>query len=107
MSIFIVVSNSPPERAREIARALITGRYAACVNIIPKVQSVYTWDGALWEDEESTLLIKVSSERLDRCVEALVELHPYDVPEVISMLIDERGAHLPYLDWVRAQCREP
>ena len=54
----VVLCNAPPDDALRIARALVERRLAACVNVVPGVVSVYRWEGALHEDQESTLLVK-------------------------------------------------
>ena len=104
MMIHLLISNSPPDRAKDLAHALVKRRLAACVNIIPHVQSVYEWDGELCEELESTLLIKVSSEQREMCRNVLTELHPYDVPEVICIAVDDKGSLPAYLNWVAQQC---
>ena len=94
----LVLCNCPPEHADRLARALIERRLAACVNALPGVVSTYRWTGEVCVEGETTLLIKTRSDRLEELTEVLVELHPYDVPEVIALPILE--GHQPYLDWV-------
>jgi periplasmic divalent cation tolerance protein len=94
----VVLCNCPPDVAGEIAKAVVERRLAACVNAIPGVVSTYLWEGKLCVDEETTLLIKTRVELIDELCDALVELHPHDVPEVIALPILE--GHKPYLDWV-------
>lgn len=94
----LVLCNCPPEHADRLARALIERRLAACVNALPGVVSTYRWKGEVCVEGETTLLIKTRSDRLEELTEVLVELHPYDVPEVIALPILE--GHQPYLDWV-------
>ena len=102
--IYLLISNTPPDQAKGLAQALVKRRLAACVNIIPQIQSIYEWDGELCEEQESTLLIKVSSEHRDMCCKVLAELHPYDVPEVICIAVEEVGSLPDYLSWVVKQC---
>lgn len=82
----------------KIARALVEDRLAACVNIIPGLTSVYRWQGGLEEDEEVQLLIKTRSRLVDRVTEKVNGLHPYDLPEVISLAVE--GGSAAYLNWV-------
>ncbi len=100
----VVLCNCPPEAAPTIARALVDRRLAACVNLIPNVRSVYRWQGEICDDAETTLLIKsaVDPAKLEA---AIAELHPYDVPEILALEIDETHSHAPYLEWVRAMTR--
>lgn len=87
--------------ARRIAEALVGERLAACVNQLPGVRSTYRWQEAVHTDNEELLLIKTTGDRLAALELRLLELHPYEVPELIAVPV-ERG-HQPYLDWVRQQ----
>jgi periplasmic divalent cation tolerance protein len=83
---------------KPLARELVEARLAACVNIIPAVQSVYRWEGKVAEEGEQLLLIKTVDERLDELQAKLFERHPYEVPEFAVMTIDEiRGAWREWL----------
>ena len=86
------------EDAERIARALVERRLAACVNVVPGVVSVYRWKGEVCRDEELLLVIKTRAERLPALREALVALHPYEVPELVALPIE--SGHPPYLDWL-------
>ena len=94
----VVLCNVPPDSAAEIAAAVVERKLAACVNALSGVQSTYMWQGEICVDTETTLLIKTREELVSDLAEALVELHPYDVPEVIALPILE--GHRPYLDWM-------
>ena len=89
--------------AREIADNLVNERLAACINIIPNVTSVYKWKGAIERADECLLIIKTSEDRLDELTARIKELHPYQVPEVVSLPI-EKG-YGPYLEWVFSETR--
>ena len=92
-----------PDRdtARTLARALVEARLAACVNLLPGVESVYRWQGAVEEATEVQLLIKTTSGRLAALAARLRTLHPYAVPELIAF---EAVGGLPdYLRWVSAE----
>jgi periplasmic divalent cation tolerance protein len=83
---------------RPLARELVEARLAACVNIVPGVESVYRWEGKVAEDGEKLLLIKTTDERLDELQRALLAKHPYDVPEFVVITPDDvRGA---YREWL-------
>ncbi|MBI2944175.1 MAG: divalent-cation tolerance protein CutA [Candidatus Wallbacteria bacterium] len=99
----MVICNCPPDRAEGIARALVEERLAACVNVVPGVVSVYRWKGELCRDGESTLLIKTRSARMAALTRRLVELHPYEVPEVISLELKPDEGEKRYLDWVEEE----
>jgi periplasmic divalent cation tolerance protein len=86
--------------AQKLADVLVTERLAACVNRLPGVFSTYRWQGELNTDGEELLLIKTTSARFEALKARLLELHPYELPELIALPI-ELG-HAAYLDWIRA-----
>jgi periplasmic divalent cation tolerance protein len=96
------MSNFPDEKsACELAIVLIEQRLAACVNIMPAVQSVYRWQNAVEEVIEVTLVAKTTQARYDELEAAIKSAHPYEVPEIIAIPI---AAGLPaYLEWVVQQ----
>jgi periplasmic divalent cation tolerance protein len=96
----VLVLSTTPDRdtAVSLASELVERRLAACCNLVDGVTSIYRWEGKREESSEVLLLIKTSAERVDALTRAIVELHPYDVPEVIA--VDLTAAHIPYLDWM-------
>lgn len=92
-----------PDRtaAERLARALVDGRLAACVNILPGITSVYRWQGAVETGEEVLLLAKTMPGRLEALTARVAELHPFEVPEVIAL--DVRGGLPAYLQWIAAE----
>lgn len=89
------------EQGEALAAALIERKLAACVNIVDGVCSVYRWKGELTREAERLLVIKTTAARTGELREAIVELHSYEVPEVLVLPVG--GGHAPYLDWVRAE----
>jgi periplasmic divalent cation tolerance protein len=87
------------ETGAGIARALVESRLAACVNLVPGIRSIYRWEGAVQEDAEVLLVVKTRADRARELVDRVVELHPYDLPEVV--MLPAVGGSLAYLDWVR------
>jgi periplasmic divalent cation tolerance protein len=84
--------------AKSLARELVEARLAACVNIVPAIESVYRWEGKVAEDGEQLLLIKTVEERLDELQAALIAKHPYDLPEIVVIVMDHiRGK---YREWL-------
>jgi periplasmic divalent cation tolerance protein len=98
----IVLTNVPDaELAKSLAQTLVERRLAACVNIMPAVQSIYRWQGAVEHASEVSLMIKSTQARYAELEAAIVAAHPYDVPEVIALPI---AAGLPaYLNWIVAE----
>jgi periplasmic divalent cation tolerance protein len=95
----ILSTAGSPEEAHKIARALVERRLAACVNIVPGVDSVYRWQGAVESAGESLLVIKTLTGRSAAAIAAIRELHSYDLPEAIHLAIDDGSPE--YLAWIR------
>ncbi|MGB8883198.1 MAG: divalent-cation tolerance protein CutA [Azonexus sp.] len=102
----LVLTNCPDEEsANAIALALVEERLAACVNILPRVQSVYRWQGAVESATEIPLFIKSTATNYPALEAAIRNRHPYQVPEIIALPV-ERG--LPaYLDWIASETTQP
>ena len=81
-----------------LARALVEERLAACVNVLPPMQSFYRWEGAVQRDDERQIIIKTSSARLEALQSRLRTLHPYELPEML--VLSARGSD-DYLAWIR------
>lgn len=98
-AVVVVLITAPEgEVADGLARTLVEERLAACVNVLPGVRSVYRWQGAIAEDREALLLVKLGREGLGRLRERVLELHPYDVPEVVAL--SAAGGLETYMEWV-------
>lgn len=88
----------PCDKAEDLASSIVESRLAACVNIVAKVTSVYTWEGKLNKDSESLLIIKTNRKVYDAFEKKVKELHPYDVPEIICLPIEVGSP--AYLNWL-------
>jgi periplasmic divalent cation tolerance protein len=84
--------------ARKLARAVLKARLAACVNLVPKIESHYWWQGHLESGTEVLLLIKSSSARIDALEKCILSLHPYDTPEFLIVPIG--AGNKRYLNWL-------
>lgn len=91
------------DSAARIAEALVGERLAACVNTLPGLRSVYRWQGAVERAEEVLLLIKTTAARLDALKDRVVDLHPYELPEVVA--VEVAGGLAAYLAWIAEQTR--
>ena len=98
-SIHMVLSTAPDvDVAREIACTVVKARLAACVHLVEGMYSVYSWQDSLQQDEEVLMFMKTTACRLPQLIDAIVECHPYECPEVVAVPIMD--GHQPYLDWV-------
>lgn len=91
-----------PDRdtAVRIARTLVDERLAACANLVP-VESIYRWRGTVESGSEILLLIKTVPARMEALTARIVELHPYELPEVVA--VDTAGGLAGYLDWIASE----
>ncbi len=94
----VVLITTPTDKGEEIARYLVENKLAACVNIVQKIKSIYWWQGKIEEDAESLLIVKTSDEKMDELIEKVRAIHPYTVPEIISLKIEEGNPD--YLKWI-------
>jgi periplasmic divalent cation tolerance protein len=98
--VIIAFSSCPDETsAAALAKTLVAEGLAACVNRLPGLHSTYVWDGVLKDEAEVLLIIKTVAATLPALSARLVELHPYEVPELVSIAVD--AGNEPYLAWVR------
>jgi len=102
---FAVVLVTAPDlkTARALARTILQARLAACVNLIPRVESHYWWQGKLERGTEVLLLIKTVKTRLAALEKLVLARHPYDTPEFIVLPLALGSAR--YLDWLRASMK--
>jgi periplasmic divalent cation tolerance protein len=102
----LVITNLPDRASAErLAEALIEQRVAACVNLMAPCRSVYPWQGTVEHAEEHPVFAKTPADRYDALQQAIRELHPYELPEIIAVRLD---AGLPeYLTWVASETRPP
>ncbi len=101
LAVYVTASEA---QAPALASALVQQRLAACVSVMPGVRSFYQWQGKLQDESEVMLLIKTTRDRFEGLRAAVVELHEYDVPEVIAVPI--AAGHAPYLKWVQDSVQE-
>ena len=90
--------------AGTLARGLVEGHFAACVNILPEIRSIYRWQGEVQDDTECLMMIKTTRVAMKEVQRWLIEQHPYDEPEVIAVPVSEGSPG--YLDWVAAETQK-
>jgi periplasmic divalent cation tolerance protein len=97
----VFITTPSAEVGEQIARLLVERRLAACVNMIPTVQSVYRWQGKVEQASENLLIVKTRGELFAELLPVVLEAHPYEVPEIITFPIQ---AGLPaYLNWIEQE----
>lgn len=103
---FIVIYCTVPNKkeGKEIAKKLVEQSLAACVNIVDKVESVFSWDRELCEEKEALMMIKTKKEHFDKIKILIQKMHSYTVPEVIAMPITM--ADETYLKWIEHETAE-
>jgi len=96
----MVALTSVPDRetAETVGQHVVAEGLAACVNVVPGVTSIFRWEGSVQRENEILILFKTTRERIDDLRRRVVELHPYDLPEVVALGV--QAGHGPYLDWV-------
>lgn len=107
MQHYLVVYCTAPnlEIGKKLAKLVVESKLAACVNIIPNIHSVYTWENKLETSEEVLLFIKTQKEAFSGLEKILKESHPYECPEIIAIPI-ELGSK-GYLQWLNQNILEP
>ncbi|MCA9564724.1 MAG: divalent-cation tolerance protein CutA [Myxococcales bacterium] len=103
----VVLSTCPERETLRISHALVSGGVAACVNIAHGITSVYEWEGEICEDKECLLVIKSRSDQIEALRNLLLDVHPYEVPEILVLEVDQEKSHRAYLDWVVRVCAQP
>jgi len=103
MSSCIVVYCTVPTKqdAKSIAKILLTQRLAACINIVDKVQSIFSWHDEICEEKELLMMIKTKSTLFDRVKQAIKLTHPYNIPEIIALPIEQADSE--YLEWINTE----
>jgi periplasmic divalent cation tolerance protein len=93
------------EEAARLSRIFVEERLAACVTLLPAVQSIYRWKGEVESATETLVLIKTATDQLAAIEARLSELHSYETPEFVVLAVD--AVSQPYLDWLQASLRKP
>ncbi len=96
--IVLFITTDTAEEARKITEALLEQKKAACVNIIPGVNSLFRWEGKVDSAKENLLIVKTKASLLSEVIKLVKKVHSYDVPEIIALPII--GGNQDYLDWI-------
>jgi periplasmic divalent cation tolerance protein len=96
--IIVFVTCESKAQAENIAQSVVTAKLAACVNVLPGIRSCYVWERKLTWSDEVLLLIKTTSGRFNQLQGRIKELHSYEVPEIVGVMIDD--AFDKYAAWI-------
>ena len=96
--LVLLVTASNSKEAHKIANELLNQRKAACVNIVPRISSLFWWQGNLDSASENLLIIKTEASLLDELITLVKGIHSYSVPEIIALPIV--GGNKDYLEWI-------
>lgn len=97
----VLITAPDVETGNGLARALVSERLAACVNVVSGVRSFYRWEGAVLDDAEVLLVAKTRGDRCAALAARVRDLHPYELPEVLAL--PAVAGSEAYLDWVRTE----
>lgn len=96
---FVIIFVTTPKRySKIVAKQLLGKKLVACVNIVKKVSSMYWWENKICTDEEELLVLKTKKILLKKIIEEIKKVHPYKVPEIISVEINKGNKE--YLSWI-------
>ncbi|MBI4620329.1 MAG: divalent-cation tolerance protein CutA [Desulfobacterales bacterium] len=96
--IIIFITASSGEEAVKIGKTLVEDKLAACANIVPEIRSIFNWRGKICDENEVLLIAKSKESLFQQIKERVIELHSYDVPEIIAITIHSGSED--YLSWI-------
>jgi len=104
-AIVVLVAASSEEEAMALGRMLVDQRLVACVNILPKLKSIFQWDGKIAEEEECLMILKTVKPLFKALEKVIISQHSYEVPEIIALPVVEGSES--YLSWVHDETQSP
>ncbi|PTX92260.1 divalent-cation tolerance protein CutA [Verrucomicrobia bacterium LW23] len=91
--MLVITTASSKDEAEFLAGQIVQARLAACVNVVPGIESFYWWKGAMQVDREALLLVKTSAAKVDELTSLIREKHSYECPEVVALQPDAIAPH--------------
>lgn len=104
-TLVVLVTASSQEEALRIGRRVVEKKLAACVTVVPKVISVFEWEGTVCEDHEWLLIMKTKADAYEALEAEVKTLHSYEVPEILALSVVKGSSE--YLAWVKAMTHVP
>jgi periplasmic divalent cation tolerance protein len=99
-NIVLILTTWPDDQlAKQVAAKWLELKLVACVNILPEMTSIYSWDDEIQIGTEYQMLLKTSAHRVDELMQSIVELHPYECPEILQLPVT--GGYDKYLNWIK------
>jgi periplasmic divalent cation tolerance protein len=96
--LLVITTLPDAETAAELAKNVVGERLAACANLIPALRSIYKWQGKIQDENEVLILFKTRQAHYENLKARILELHPYEVPEVLAIPVEQ--GYAAYLDWL-------
>jgi periplasmic divalent cation tolerance protein len=101
MYSLVYITTSGALESKEIAIKLLEEKIAACINIIPTVNSIYLWKGKIEQDDESIMIVKTKSDLVDVLIKRVEEIHSYEIPCVLEITVNKGSKN--YLGWMDSE----
>ena len=99
--LWVYCTTSTIAEGQRIAKTIVEAKLAACVNLIPKMHSIYEWQGKIEESEEVVLIAKTTADCFERLKQTIIEHHSYECPCIVALPMI--GGHQDFLEWIRSQ----
>ena len=104
--VFLYVTAPDEAAAAAIAETLVGESLAACVNIFPRIRSVYRWKGAVERSGEAALIVKTTAAKAAAARSAIERAHPYETPVIAALGVDGVRSGAAFLDWIESELSE-
>ncbi|HSQ02163.1 MAG TPA: divalent-cation tolerance protein CutA [Methanobacterium sp.] len=101
MNSIVYITTSGLNESKNIAKMLLEEKLAACINIIPTVESIYLWKGKIEEDSESIMVVKTRSELVENIIKKVEEVHSYEIPCILEITVNKGSK--TYLKWMKSE----
>jgi periplasmic divalent cation tolerance protein len=101
MYSIIYITTSGISESKKIAQILLEKKLAACINIIPSIESIYLWKGEVEEDSESIMVVKTRSNFVEKLIKMVEDIHSYEIPCILEISVNSGSNN--YLKWIDSE----